>query len=1075
MNFINLSNNKITSLGEQLFLFHHVEKFLASFNCIESVHDSVASMKALKYLDLSHNQLVDITNALISCNRLTYLDLSNNRLSRVPLALSGTNRMLELYLQHNEINDISGKVYAMLMDLRRLRLDHNRLSHLAPLFYTMKKLEYLNLSHNQLVAIEESIGQMKGLNELYLNVNKLTAIPDQICVLTNLTCLDMEYNRIAHLPLQLSQLKNLRRITLHSNELQLSPHLLITLPYLLHCNLSWNKLATASMVNKNYKYKTEYISMELLKGKLDQAHFALDDALSQSHRPRILFKHEQSESNGDEDIAETDGGEEPDDDGQVSSEGKKPKRRKKKTPGSNQSELTQTWFSQLQEYFRIFADDDEPLKDIQLLENMTKDLLIQHQSSEQLNRCRLQLRSILAAARQHGRGVPIGISIHDYVRFDGARVYSSTDADDVSAVSVLNVLDWGAEYQELIDQFQRCSNEVAALAIVEELQCLQASSAALSSGKEEVNIVPEKEPDNSKLLSSRFFSFKKEKEPPTTPDKQQATAPGATSKPVNNSSAMEKVDQVAVQKKNIIDFSRLPFIYNFSPPEITRNLRGKLSEMMCSCYLGLGRALLGRAEKLRDDIREVEIRGKLRTSCLGIAQRRGDDFADIIKDYYDDLVARAATISAGKDDGDDYYGGGEDAPAEAGAPVSAKRRTLKKPVITLSSAPAAVDGLEDDATSAGGDDSEAVSDASGGGADRKHKKKGKASKSKHKAKHKEKEMEKEKPVAKPKPISAVKKRDIPLKELLRSTALDELLCPVPWRIASVCVDFLSKNRLLTLLWAMKCLEAVSEILALNGWDPTTVLKAKTSKLVKKKLSENSRNDGRDGGDGGAMPEWVRLGASQIHLMKAKLFGYLMWYKEAESELNIYLSMLTADAPKSTIIYLIKIHIAQGNFFLAQKAVNALVDKLALAAEREKASKKNKQVVTPASLLPGEVQLPPSLEMDIMNIIKLDKEVGLLKCIADAYVSSLRSEGFLSPEQMQLFHVQDNGLLSMNRLHFPPESLNGRSLRDQELEQGSLDRKQVELAREAEAGERENVDQQLQKCIEMARNVLLIPI
>ena len=190
-------------------------------------------------------------------------------------------------------------------------------------------------------------------------------------------------------------------------------------------------------------------------------------------------------------------------------------------------------------------------------------------------------------------------------------------------------------------------------------------------------------------------------------------------------------------------------------------------------------------------------------------------------------------------------------------------------------------------------------------------------------------------------------------------------------------------------------------------------------------------------------------------------------------------MLTADAPNSTIIYLIKIHIAQGNYFLAQKAVNALVDKMALAAEREKSSKMNKkQSAAPASAvesLSGEVQLPPSLEMDIMNIIKLDKEVGLLKCIADACMSSLRSEGFLSPEQMQIFRVQDNGLLSMNGLYFAPESLNGRSLRDEEVVQGRLGREQVELAREAEAAERENVNQVLQKCIEMARNVLLIPI
>ena len=1075
--FIHLGNNKISSLGDQLILFHHVEKFVASFNCIETVHDGIASMKALKYLDLSHNQLPDITGGLASCNRLTYLDLSYNRLSRVPLGLAGTNKVVELYLQHNEISDISGKVYAMLMDLKKLRLDHNNLSHLAPLFYTMRKLEYLDLSHNQLVAVEETIGQMKNLNELFLNVNKLTAIPEQICALTQLTCLELEYNKIAHLPLQLSQLKNIRRITLNSNNLQLSPHLLLTLPYLLHCNISWNKLATASVASKNYKYKTEYITMELLRMQLQQAHSALDDITSQSLPPRILFKHQQNEINGGDDLLDMDVGEETNGEQNTSSEGNKSdgkkKRRRKKLSG-NQSEQTQTWFFHLQEYFRVFADDNEPLKEIQLMENMTKDLLIQHQTSKQLNRCRLQLRSILASLRQHGRGT-IGLDITDYVRFDGAELYSSTDADDVTAVSVLNTLDWGAEYQDIIEQFQRYSNEVVALAFLEELQCLQASAAAFSSPKDEI-VIPEIEVNSMMSLSSRFFSIRKEKEP-ILPEKDQA-ASSKISTVTNSSSDTEQLSQATVKKKDIIDFGQFPFIYNFSPPEVSPQLRGKLSEMMCSCYLGLGRALLGRAEKLRDDIREVEIRGKLRNSCLDIVQRKGDDFADIIKDYYDDLVARAANMPTSKEED------GEDGAAETKPAASTKRRALKKPVITLSTSHA-TDGLdEEDSTiiSAGGDDSEAVSDASGG-ADGKHKKKGKPSKSKHKGKQKEKEKAKEKSAAKPTPVSPMKKREIPLKEMLRSTKLDELLRPVPWRVASTCVDFLSKNRLLTLVWATKCLEAVSELLALNGWDPRMALSSKKRNLVKKNLSESSRKDNL--GDGNTIPDWVRLTASQIHLMRAKLFGSMMRYKEAESELNIYLSMLTMDAPESTMVYLIKIHIAQGNFFLAQKAVNALVDKLVLAAEREKISTKNKHggeisaavipITTDGAPSSSEVQLPPSLEMDIMNIIKLNKEVGLLKCIADAYMSSLRNEGFLSPEQMQVFRVQDNGLLSMNGLYFAPESLHGMSLRDRDVMQGALDREQVVLACEAEAAERENVDQQLKKCIERAKNILLTPI
>lgn len=1076
---INLSNNMLSGLYEQLNAFIYLEELKASNNSISSLGDGISAMKSLKHLDLSHNALADINNGLSSCGKLTYLDLSHNRLVQVPLALSGTYRLVELYLQYNAIADVSGKVFGLMMDLKRLRLDHNKITSLPSLFYSMKRLEYLNLSHNELSLLDEAISQMKYLQELHLAVNKLSAVPENICMLNQLTCLDMQRNRITRLPAALSNLKSLRRIGINNNNLKQSPNLVSVLPFLLYCDLSWNlRLPGSSKVAlKDYKYKTEFINIELLNLKLAQTHAALDPILSTPFTPTIFYRHElraeQSVTDGEElEGDDIDGEGEGEGEGggdtltqvgaagtsgsNTKGNGKAKKKGKKTKTTVNATEQTQIWLLQLQEYFRIFADDSENWERVSLLDKATNEILIEHKKAVQKNHCRLQVLSLLAGLKDSFPSPP-GVALTQFVRFDGSNLMEGkSEGPDLSVAAVLNSLDLGASLQDAIDSFQCYAHDITALAFIEELQYFQskgeqsAASPAVPVEEETSSHLPPI--GNSKPSDSRFFSTKGAFDSPGKKSTVDAT-------PVMKEQVKEMegdiISQSNTKKKNVIDFGQLPFIFNFSPVGISLQ-DGRLQEAMCSCYLGLSRALLARSEKMRDAIRGVEIRGKLAHSRLDIAQRRGDDFIDVIRDYYDQLAAQAATTSSGKSEDQ----------ADESASNQSKRRLLKKPVISLSSETSVV-GLDDDNSSLGDggsvwDGSEAIADGSDTSVSttatedthsKKKKKKSKASKSKSKSKQKETEV-------KPKPVEVkpplLSKREIPLKELLRKIDNTyELLNPLPFKVAAECADYLYKNRLLTLLWTKKCLDAASEILALHGWNPRTAIGGKATSRKDAKGSNESTLD---------IPSWARSAAGQIHLLRANMFRYLMQYKEAEFEMKTYISLLTSKPPKAIIAILIKIHIAQGNYLLAQNITNSLIDELAISKVKPVASKENATTA-------NDSQLPPSLEMDIMNIIKLDKEVGLLKYISDAYVSSLREGGVFSVEQSQLFAVRSNGLLLSSRPPVGLENRSGRSIGTREILNRKSQRELVEAERAAEVEDRVSIEQAIKKCLMRTRNIL----
>jgi hypothetical protein len=222
-----------------------------------------------------------------------------------------------------------------------------------------------------------------------------------------------------------------------------------------------------------------------------------------------------------------------------------------------------------------------------------------------------------------------------------------------------------------------------------------------------------------------------------------------------------------------------------------------------------------------------------------------------------------------------------------------------------------------------------------------------------------------------KPVVAPQK---PLSEILPAVdrAAMVLIDPVASDVTRTCVSFLDAQRRLTLIWASQCLEVASSILCLNGWDLSS---------ASFRLHNRHQHSG--------LPDWLRLGAIQVCALQAHVCQGLQLYSRALEEHAKVLRLLKRVDCKQVLLESIKIHLSQGNFLVAKGLLDEVTEEYVLKVHKKAAL------------------------ADILELLRLDKEVALLTHYADVSVEILRSShGVFSPEQVLVYGVQDNGLLSM---------------------------------------------------------------
>ncbi|RUS91564.1 hypothetical protein EGW08_000679, partial [Elysia chlorotica] len=257
---LDVSNCELESISSHLFMLPCLEDLNLSYNKLESLgrlHSAPKNGKwkceRLKFLNVSHNNLVVLPYGLQGCasmdsltadhNKLvslcppwtcslTSLNVAHNRLSSFPPSAEHFWRksLKRIFLQHNQFDELPTTIVA-LDSLRHLNASNNKIVKVPAGEKWRCQLFYLNLSHNDIgtggrkaslsrvMSVKNEMmssinfmgAVMSGtLTELYLSANSLKAVPEGIADMANLSLLDLKKNPgIVSLPNELGRLQKL--------------------------------------------------------------------------------------------------------------------------------------------------------------------------------------------------------------------------------------------------------------------------------------------------------------------------------------------------------------------------------------------------------------------------------------------------------------------------------------------------------------------------------------------------------------------------------------------------------------------------------------------------------------------------------------------------------------------------------------------------------------------------------------------------------------------------------------------------------------------------------------------------
>ena len=240
---LNLSSNQLTELSAEIVELKNLSSLILSGNQLSELPAEIVQLKSLSSLILSGNQLSELPAEIGELKNLSSLNLSSNQLTELPAEIGELKSLSELNLGNNQLTELPAEI-GELKNLSSLDLGSNQLSELPAEIVQLKSLSSLYLNDNQLTELPAEIVQLKSLSSLYLSGNQLTELPAEIVQLKNLSSLILINNKLDILIVEtLVKINSLTQLDLAGLELKSMPVEIIVLKNLSTLYLESNQLS----------------------------------------------------------------------------------------------------------------------------------------------------------------------------------------------------------------------------------------------------------------------------------------------------------------------------------------------------------------------------------------------------------------------------------------------------------------------------------------------------------------------------------------------------------------------------------------------------------------------------------------------------------------------------------------------------------------------------------------------------------------------------------------------------------------------------------------------------------------
>lgn len=153
----------------------------------------------IERIDLSNNKFTTIPNQLSSLPTIISVDLSHNAITTIPDFLFSLPAIKHISLSYNAIA-LLPSIPQNASELWRLELDHNNLISLPDSIKFCQNLAIINVSNNNLQTLPESIQTLKKLEKIDISNNKCTIFPSDLLKIPALRIINIKENTLTELP-----------------------------------------------------------------------------------------------------------------------------------------------------------------------------------------------------------------------------------------------------------------------------------------------------------------------------------------------------------------------------------------------------------------------------------------------------------------------------------------------------------------------------------------------------------------------------------------------------------------------------------------------------------------------------------------------------------------------------------------------------------------------------------------------------------------------------------------------------------------------------------------------------------